>query len=71
MEDVPLSRGVLLDEVNQRLGNVGIIGNELSIEIGKSKERSNVFDFHWSRPFHDAVQLYWVHGKLSWSDNHA
>ena len=71
MESVPLPRSVLFGEVNQWSGDVGIIGNETSVEIGESKKGSDVFDLHWRGPFCSAIQLYWIHGKLSWSDNHA
>ena len=66
-----MPRDVLFGEVDQWLGDIGIIGDETSVEIGKSKEGSDVFDFHWRRPFRNAVQFYWIHSKLSWLDNHA
>ena len=71
MEGVPFSRSVLFGEVDQQAGDIGIVRNKSSVEVGKTKEGSNVFDLRESWPFCNAVQFYWVHGKLSWSDDHS
>ena len=46
----PVPRQVLLGEVNERLGDIGVIGDKMSVEVGKAKERSDVFDFLRGRP---------------------
>ena len=71
IEGVPFPRSIHFGEVDQWVGNIGIVRNKSSVEVGKTKEGSNVFDFRGSWPFYNTVQFYWVHGKLSWSDDHS
>ena len=67
----PVPRQVLFGEVDEWSGDVGVVGDKASVEIGKAKEGSDVLHFFGSRPTGDAVQFDRVHGKLSGFDNHS
>ena len=58
----PVPGKVLLGEVEERTGDVGVVRDKASIEIGKSKEGANIFHLGWGRPTRDSVELDWVHG---------
>ena len=58
----PIPGKVLLGEVEKGAGNVGVVGNEPTVEIGEPKERANVFHLGWCGPACDAVELDRVHG---------
>ena len=47
---VPNPGWVFLYEVDKRLGSVRVVTNEFTIEIGESKERTNVFHLGQSWP---------------------
>ena len=66
----PVPRQVLLGKVDEWSSDVGIVGNKLSVEVGKAKERPNVLDFFRGGPAGDTIQLYRVHGKLTRFDDH-
>jgi len=53
------------------MGNVGVVWNELTVEIGEAKEGAYVLDFSWSWPFGDAVEFDRVHGELARFDDHS
>ena len=67
----PIPREVFLGEVKERAGDVGIVGDELSVEIGESKERANVFHLGWCGPTCDTIKFDRVHGQLARFDDHA
>ena len=67
----PVPREVFLGEVKERAGDVGVIRDEASIEIGEAQEKANIFYLGWSRPTRDSVEFYWVHGQLARFNNHA
>ena len=46
---------VFLGEVNKRVGDIGVIWDETSVEVGKAKERSNVLDFLGGGPASNSV----------------
>ena len=58
----PVPREVLLGEVKERASDVGVIGDESSVEVGETKERANIFHLSWCGPVCDAVELDGVHG---------
>ena len=58
----PVPGEVLLGEVKERAGDVGVVRNETSVEIGKSKERANIFHLGRGGPTCDSVEFHWVHG---------
>ena len=48
-----------------------IAGNELSIEVGKSKEASNSFYVLWLRPLQNGLDLRVTHANTVFSHDHA
>ena len=67
----PVPGEVLLGEVEERAGDIGIIGNESSVEIGEAKERANVFHLGRGWPTCNPVKFDRVHGQLTGFNNHA
>ena len=66
----PIPMIVFLGQVQEGVGDSGVVGYEPTVEIGKAKERLYILDFGRCWPGSDAIQLYWVHGKLLWFHNH-
>ena len=58
----PIPREILLSEVKERASDIGIVGDELSVEIGEAKERANVFHLSWCGPTCDTIEFDGVHG---------
>ena len=58
----PIPREVLLGEVEERASDVGVIGDEVSVEIGEAEERANIFHLGWRRPTCNSVEFNRVHG---------
>ena len=52
-------------------GDGGVVGNEPTVEVGKAKERSYIFDFGWGRPGSNAVEFDRVHGELTGFHDHS
>ena len=67
----PVPRQVLFSEVNEWSGDVGVVGDKASVEIGKAKEGLDVLHLFRSRPTGDAIQFDRVHGELSGFNNHS
>ena len=67
----PVELGVFLGQIDERSGEVGVVGDEVAIEIAYAKERSDVFDFRGGRPFRDPFEFGRVHGNVSGSDDHS
>ena len=67
----PVPGEVLLGEVKERAGNIGIIGNESSVEIGEAKERASIFHLGWGWPTCNPIKFDRVHGQLAGFNNHA
>ena len=44
------------------MSNIGVVGNESSIEVGKAKEGAYILDFSWGGPACDAIKFNRVHG---------
>ena len=57
----PIPSSVLPGESRQRNGDVAVAENETSIEICKTEERLNVFDFPGDRPVNDYLNLFFGH----------
>ena len=51
----PAPRQVLLGEINEGSGNIGVVRNKASEEVGEAKERSDIFDFLGGRPAGNTV----------------
>ena len=67
----PIPGEVLLGEVEEGAGDVGIVGDESAVEIGEPKERANIFHLSWRRPVCNAVELDGIHGQLAGFYDHA
>jgi len=61
---------VFLGEVNEGAGDVGVVGDEATVEIGKAKEGADILDFLGSGPLGDAIEFDGVHGELTGFDDH-
>jgi len=58
----PVPLEIFLGEVDERTSDVGVVGDESSIEIGEAKEGAYVLDFSGGRPFGNSVELDGIHG---------
>ena len=67
----PVPGEVLLGEVEERASDIGVIGDESSVEIGETEERANIFHLSWCRPICDAVEFDGIHGQLAGFHDHA
>ena len=67
----PVPRQVFLGEVNERSGDIGVVRNKASVEVGEAEERSDVFDFLGGGPACNTIQFDRIHGKLSRFHNHS
>ena len=67
----PIPREVLLGEIEERASDIGIVGDESSVEIGETKERVDVFHLGWCGPTCDTIELDGIHGQLAGFDDHA
>ena len=67
----PRPSTVFLSEVDEGAGDVGVIRDEATIEVGKAEEGADILDFLGSGPLSDAIEFDWVHGKLAGFDDHA
>ena len=62
---------VFLCEVEEGASNYGVVRDKPTIEIGKAKEQSYIFDFSWGWPGGDAIKFDWVHGQMTRFYNHS
>ena len=67
----PVPGEVLLGEVEERASDVGVVGDESSVEIGKAKKGANIFHLSWCGPSCDAVEFNRVHGQLAGFNDHS
>ena len=51
----PIPGQVFLGEINERMGDGGVVGDESVIEVGKTQEEVNVFDLGRGWPLHCTV----------------
>ena len=58
----PIPGEVLLGEVNEGTGDVGVVRDKVSVEVGKAEEGVNVLYFGGGRPARDTVEFNRVHG---------
>ena len=58
----PVPGEVLLGEIKEGAGDIGVVRDEASVEIGEAKERANIFHLGWGRPARDPVKFDWIHG---------
>jgi len=62
---------ILFGEVDEGTGNIGVVGDESMVEIGKAEEGAYVFDFSGCWPFGNPVKFDGVHGELTRFDDHS
>ena len=55
--------GTILGEACEWHSDFGVSINEVSVEVGKTKERLNVFDLPGFRPILDNLDSVWCHGE--------
>ena len=58
----PVPGEVLLGKVEEGASDVGVVGDESTVEVGEPEERVNIFHLGRHRPVCDAVELDGVHG---------
>ena len=63
---VPIPQGIFLCEIEERVFNVGVVANELPIEVGESQEGMNIVYLGWSGPIPDSIESCGVHFDMSW-----
>jgi len=54
---IPVPRCVFVGEVSKRYNDVGIVENEMSIEVGKAKEGLNLLKVLQSWPLEDSIDF--------------
>ena len=57
----PVPGKVLLGEIKKGSSDVGVVGDKASVEIGKAKERVDIFYLGWGGPTCDSVEFNQVH----------
>ena len=67
----PIPREILLGEIEERASDVGIVGDESSVEIGETKEKVDIFHLGRRGPVCDAVKLDGVHGEFAGFHDHS
>ena len=67
----PVLGEVLLGKVEEGTSDVGVVGNESTVEVGEPEERANIFHLGWRRPICNAVEFDGIHGQLAGFYDHA
>ena len=67
----PIPVIVLLGEIKEGAGDGGVVRDELTIEVGKAKERSHILDFGQGQPGGDTIEYNRVHDELTRFYNHS
>jgi len=67
----PVPLKVLFGEVDEGTGDIGVVRDESTVEVGKAEERTYVLDFCRSRPFGNSVEFDGIHGELAWFNDHS
>ena len=67
----PVPREVFLGEIEEGTSDIGVVGDETSVEVGEAKERADIFHLGWCGPACDTIELNRVHGQLAGFDDHA
>ena len=66
----PRPRVVFSSEENDGCNDVGVVGNEFTIEVRKAKEGAYSFDRGWGMPVFDGSKFRWVHVNKTLTNNH-
>ena len=67
----PIPREVLLGEIEEWTSDIGVVRDEVAVEIGEAEERADVFHLGWSRPTCNSIKFDGVHGQLAGFNNHS
>jgi len=67
----PVPLEVFLGEVNEGTGDVRIVRDESSVEIGEAKERAYVLDFCGGWPLGNSIEFDGIHSELTGFDDHS
>ena len=67
----PRPRVVLTSEEDYGCDNVRVVGNELAIEVCKSKERVYSLDRGWGMSISDGGEFHRVHVNKTLTNNHS
>ena len=67
----PVPGEILFCEIKEGASDVGVVGDEAAVEVGKAKERVDIFHLGWGQPTGNPIKFYWIHGQLTWFDDHA
>jgi len=67
----PVPLKVLFGEVDEGTGDIGVVGDESTVEVGEAKERVYIFDFCGGWPFGNPIEFDGVHGELTRFDDHS
>ena len=67
----PVPGEVLLGKVEEGASDIGVVGDKPMVEVGESKERTNISHLGWCRPVCDTVEFDGVHGQLAGFHDHS
>ena len=59
----------LVSEHVEGAGNIREVTDKLPIEVHKAKEGLDLLDLCWGQPFHDSVDLHWIHSHIIFRDD--
>ena len=62
---------ILFGEVKERASDNGVVGDELTVEVGEAKEGMHFLDFDGGWPYSNAIKFNWVHSKLTGFHDHS
>jgi hypothetical protein len=69
LSGAPYKGHILLDEVVKWLAYLGEVLDKVLVEIGKSNETSDFFEFCGWSPIFDGFYFDWVHGNFAGADD--
>ena len=67
----PVPGEILLGKVEEGVSDIGVVGDESTVEVGEPKERADIFHLGWCGPICDAIEFDGVHGQLAGFHDHA
>ena len=67
----PVPLGAFFAKVDEGMGNIGVVKNEVVVEVCKAKKGVYILDCRGGRPFGDIIKLDRIHSQLARFDNHA
>jgi len=54
---IPVPRRILAGEASEGHNNVGIVEDEMSVEVGEAKEGLNLLEILWSWPLENSIDF--------------